>query len=145
MLDKGYGVIISECKFKEDAAATFMNHFALERNDQVYHAYAVFCDVNGYVWDDNEAKTAFAENFDDECTGFGLEGLVARVIDDAEFEGAEYFITRDDCLYVPAIVPVDNEDKQAMPTQKDIQKLLAEYLNPLLETPVSVGWVEVAE
>ena len=145
MLDKGYGVILSECKFKEDASVTILDYALNSGNDDLYHSYAVFCDNQGYAWDDEEAKRAFVECFDDEYTGCELEGLIARVIDDAEFDGAEYFITRDDCLYVSAEVPVDEEDKQAMPTQKDIQKLLAEYLNPLLETPVSVGWVEVSD
>lgn len=145
MFDKGYGCVLSNCSFKEDATVIILDNALNSGNDDLYHKYAVFCDNQGYAWDEEESKRAFVECFDDEYTGCGLEGLIARVIDDAEFDGAEYFITHDDCLYVSAEVPVDDEDRQAMPTQKEIQSLLAKYLNPLLEEPATIDWLEVSD
>ena len=51
-----------------------------------------------------------------------------------------------DCLiYVPADIPADDEAKEKMLTQKDIQRILSEYVNPLLEEPAEVKWYEVRD
>lgn len=145
MLDKGYGVDLGACKLRKDAALILMNDRYAVENDNVLHEFTVFCDNYGYHTDDDEAKREFVDMYGDESSGCCMEGLIARFINDREFDGADYFVGRDGCLYVLATIPVDDEDRQAMPTQKEIQSLLAKYLNPLLEEPATIDWLEVSD
>lgn len=144
MFDKGYGVVLSQCKFREDAPVILMQRFGLE-NDEILEQFHDFCGNYGHNMDDPDAMREFVGIYEDDFVGCDLGGLLARVINDAEFGGAEYFITRDCCLYVSAAVPVDDEDRKAMPTQKEIQSYLAAYMAPLLKEPAVIDWVEVEE
>lgn len=145
MPDKGYGVILDKCKFKEDAVLLLMDR-ALELNDEILDAYAVSCSNYGFSRDTAEAKRFFVENFtDDYGCGSDAEGLLARVIDDADFDGAEVFVSKDGCLYVQATVPADDEEKEILPTQEEIRNLLAIYLNPLLEEPAEICWLNISD
>ena len=144
MTDKGYGSILSNCTFKPDASCILMDQFALE-NDEILHEFYIFCENYGYSSTEAEAREDFVRSYEDDLVGYGMEGLLARVIDDAEFEGEEYFLYRDECIYVSAMIPVDEVDKQSMPTQKDIRTLLEKYLFPLLEAPAEVEWVDILD
>ena len=145
MPDKGYGVILAKCKFKEDAVLLLMDR-ALELNDDILDEFAILCSNYGFSQDTAEAKRFFAESFsDDYGCGSDAEGLLARVIDDAEFDGAEIFVSKDGCLYVQATVPADAEEKEIMPTQADVRDLLAKYLNPLLEEPAEICWLNISD
>ena len=146
-MEKGYGVITSKCEYKPNAVL-LLREKALE-NDDILHAFYVYCENYGFQTNEDDAWVSFVENYDDEViegtliTGSGFEGLIARVIDDAEFDGDEYFVCEDCCMYVPADIPFDEEEKQKMPTQKDIRTLLAKYMNPLLKSPVVVEWLDI--
>lgn len=145
MADKGYGVILEQCKFKSNAVEILMDRFALE-NDDILDDFAILCSNYGYYQEDAEAKRVFAESFHDRYgCGEDAEGLLARVIDDAEFDGHEIFVSKDGCLYVQAAVPANDEEKEIMPTQEEIREHLAKYLNPLLEEPAEVLWVTISD
>lgn len=143
MLEYGYGVNLSQEIFKEDAAVLLLDRAFDMGNDELYHKHTVFCDNYGYSFESLPGKGEFVQTFEDDYTGCGLGGLLARVINDAAFEGEDYFLYKDGCLYIKAEIPFDEEEKQAIPTVKDIQCLLAEYLNPLLNHPCSPCYVEV--
>lgn len=143
MLEYGYGVVFSQASFKEDAAALLLERAFDMGNDGLYHMHSIFCDNYGYSYDSRDGMKEYVEFFEDDYTGCGLGALLARVIDDAAFEGEDYFVFKDNCLYVKAEIPIDDEDKQRMPTVKDIQRLLSVYLNPLLESPCSPCYIEV--
>ena len=49
----------------------------------------------------------------------------------------------DQCLFVPARFPVDNADRLKWPTIREIQSILAEYLNPLLTEPVATEYLTI--
>ena len=66
MFDKGYGCVLNNCSFKEDATVIILDNALNSGNDDLYHKYAVFCDNQGYAWDEEESKRAFVECFDDE-------------------------------------------------------------------------------
>jgi len=145
MFDKGYGVDFGACKLRDDAALILMNDRYAVENDNILHSFTVFCDNYGYHTDDNDAKIEFVDWYADEFAGYGMEGLIARFINDKELGGADYFLGRNGCLYVQATVPLDDEDREGMPTQKEIQMLLAKYLEPLLLEPAVIEWVEIDE
>lgn len=142
MMEYGYGVVFSQESFKEDAAVLLLDKALDMGNDELYHKHEAFCDNYGYSFESQPGKEEFVDTFEDDNTGSGLGGLLARVINDADFDGADYFVCKDGCLYVKAGIPFDDEEKQAVPTVKDIQCLLSVYLNPLLNKPCSPCYVE---
>lgn len=144
-MEYGYGVILSQCSFVPDADVMLLDKALDMGNDEVYHKHTVFCDNYGYSYKSKPGKKEFVETYEDDYTGCGLVGMLARMINDADFDGEDFFVAKGGCLYVKAEIPVDDEDKQLMPTQRDIQMLLSLFLNPLLVQPCSPCHVEVLE
>lgn len=140
-MNNGYGVFFPDCKFADDAALTLMNGRYVMENDDVFRQYCTFCDNYGYHTDDPKAKAEFVGWFSDEYCGYGMPGLIARLINDLDFDGADYFYGEEDgFLGVIATVPVDDEEKQRMPTQNEVKNLLSHFLEPLLTEPAKFGW-----
>ena len=72
----------------------------------------------------------------------GLEALIADTINELEFGGELVFTYEDYILGVTAYIPEDEEDIKNYPTQKRIREIFAEYVNPLLEEPVTINWFD---
>ena len=134
-MDKGYGVVL-ECydgsDYVENASVKLCDMILASKCDWLKELYVKFCEENGFEHDDMEAKEEFVNQFEIDFIGDGFEGLLAEFINESEYEGRECFVYRDGCLYVSAQVPVDEDDKAFLPTQKDIQKVLDKYLAPML-------------
>ena len=145
MMEYGYGVILSQCKFVPDADEMLLDKALDMGNDELFHKHTIFCDNYGYSYNSKPGKKEFVATYEDDYTGSGLGGMLARVINDADFDGEDFFVTKGGCLYVKAEIPIDDEDKRNMPTQRGIQMLLTTFLNPLLKQPCSPCHVEVVD
>lgn len=84
-----------------------------------------------------------AYDLDESSEGTDELGMLAYYINNMLFGGKLVFQYEDGCLFVEARIPVDEADKKFMPTQKDIQQILALYLNPMLRHPVTVDHIEI--
>ena len=69
----------------------------------------------------------------------GIEGLIVELINDQYNDSV--FSYEDCCIFVQATLPVDKDDY--IPSQKEIRAILAKYLNPLIEEPITVGWYNI--
>ena len=142
-----YGVNLdySGARFKKDAAVLFMNLFYLT---DVYgqDAYRTYCEDGKLDPADDESKEEFVDSYENETfCSTGLEQLIADYINDHVFSHETVFRYEDCVLGVEPTIPDDEEDKKRLPTKKQIQEVLAEYLNPLLEEPLHIGWYGIYE
>ena len=147
MTDHGFGVILDgegTSEFKENACALLVDMIR-ESSVALSFEFEDYIKASDYTDSElDEPKIAFAEEFDDDEYGCGFEGLLAAFINEKEELEESWFVYRDSCLYIPARVPYDEESKNAMLTVKDIERILAQYLNPLLKNgPCSPTWVDV--
>ena len=76
---------------------------------------------------------------DDTTLTSGIEGLIVELINDQYNDSV--FSYEDCCIFVQATLPVDKADY--IPSQKEIRAILAKYLNPLIEEPITVGWYNI--
>ena len=147
MIDHGFGVILNgegTSEFRDDAPVSLVN-MILKSTCSLAMEFEDYFKENKYSYSEiDDAKIAFVKDFEDDEYGCGLEGLLATFINVNEVIEESLFIYRDSCLYVSAHIPYDEESKKEMLTVKDIERVLALYLNPLLKNgPCSPTWVDV--
>lgn len=128
---------------KPDAAKYVFEHYA---TDDLRDDFKEFCDENPDLVEDGTAVEVFVEEFEDDitCTS-GIEGFLVRCINDAESYKQHEFMYDDYCIYVGARIPEDGSDRQRMLTKADIRRVLAKYLNPILEAEAVVESLEIRD
>lgn len=140
-IDFGYGVDMSRARMKPDAAKYVFEHYA---TDDLRDDFKEFCEDNPEIVEDGTAVEVFVEEFEDDITcASGIEGFLVKCINDAECKKYSDFIYDDYCIYVGARIPANQTQKASMLTMEDIHKILAKYLNPILETELVVEYVEI--
>ncbi len=141
----GYGIDTSsdDFKLKPDAAKLL---WKMAKNiDWIEETYEAYCADKNLNPDDGYEE-AYIEDYENEfACSTGFEALLTDVIN--EFvDPAENPFVYDDCvIVVPATIPANDTEKTSMLTQQRIREILAEYINPLIEKPVVVGWYQVRE
>jgi len=86
----------------------------------------------------------FVEEYEsDICPERGLGAVLTAIINEKYFDNEKIFFFDDQCIYVPAYIPYDKEEKKRMPTQKKIKKVLSETMMSLTEEPVATDWFEI--
>lgn len=143
MTDYGYGVDMSRTEFIPNAAKYILEHFASEdlRGD-----FRAFCEDNPELVEDGEAEEIFIDEYEDDLTyASGIEAFIVRCINDNECPTADAFAYNDYCIYVGARIPANDEEKAKMLTQEDIRRILVKYLNPILESDVTVEFLEISD
>lgn len=143
MVDYGYGVDMSNAKFIDNAAHHLLRNFA---SAAVKQEFEDFCEDNPELVEDGTAEEVFVDEFEDDITcGSGIEGFIVRCINDNECPHADAFAYSNCCIYVGARIPANAEERAKMLTQEDIQGILAKYLNPILESELTVEFLEIYE
>lgn len=145
MQDKGFGIVTSNLHWKPDSNQLLISMIR-EKDPELYKEYEEFMEDSRGEFDFEEDATAdFLENWEEDNGMFsGYLGLLAFLINQEEYDGDDRFYYRDCCLYVSAMVPVNDDDRKTIPTQQEINKHLAAYLNPLLKEPVRAAeWLDI--
>lgn len=141
VVDFGYGIDMSRAKLKQGAAKYVFEHYA---TDDIRSEFEDFCADNQDLVEDGTAEEVFVEEYEDSLScANGIEVFIVRCINDIEFYKRDEFIYDDYCIYVGARIPEDDSDRQRMLTKADIHRILAKYLNPILETEVVVEHLEI--
>ena len=142
-VDFGYGVDMSRVKFKSGAARYIFEHYA---NDDIRNEFASFCEDNQDLVEDDTAVETFVEEYEDPITwASGIEGFLVRCINNAECKDYNDFAYDDYCIYVGARIPADEVQKSSLLTMEDIRRILAKYLNPVLEAEAIVESLEIRD
>lgn len=133
-IEHGYGTMLTENEFADDAAYRFLSELMLDWVHQMY--VEKFSDSSGrpFALTGITAK-AFAEDYVSEDNGVGLPALIVDTINSFHGLTSYGFKYADNCIYVAAAVPIDAKDKNEMLTQKNIDQMLSRYLDPLLADP----------
>ncbi len=137
----GYGVNLSKTTFKPNATKYLWEK--AKDIDWIKEEYETYCDENEL--DPNTGFVEFVEEYQNDTTlNEGMEAFLAdvlKIVNVAE----QPFIYDDFCLVVPATVPINDAEKSSMLTQQEIREILAEFLNPILEEPITVEWLNICE
>ncbi len=116
-----------------------------EKIDCIKEMYDEYCQDNG-LDQDIESREGFIDDYENDTTyNTGLEALLVDVINEEIDPVEKPFVYDDYIIGVPATLPVNDAEKASMLTQQRIREILAEYLNPLIETPVVISWYTIAE
>ena len=144
MTELGYGMRYDNASWKKTANKDFF-HSRAKKVQWIADMYRDYCEAYA-LSPEGGFEDEFVDDYENDTFLWnGLTGMVTDVINDAEFGGITVFRDGDHCIYVAAGIPVDDEMKLRMPTQKDIRRILCEYVNPLLEEPAMVMWHEVRD
>ena len=141
----GYGIDTSsdDFKLKPDAAKRL---WEMAKNiDWVKESYQDYCFDNDLDPDGGFEEDYIEDYEDDNTYNTGFEALLTDVINELVDPVEKPFVYDDCVIVVPATIPANDTEKASMLTQQKIREILAEYVNPLIEEPVVVGWYQVAE
>lgn len=127
----GFGVITEDACVREDAPKLFYDMASDSVKELFREAYG-----HSEYHDDFKFFLDGYEN-DTYCWS-GFEAALVDTINECEFCGNAVFRFEDLCIYVEPYIPENREDVRV--TQEEIRKILAKYLDPLLEDPLSIGW-----
>lgn len=145
MTDFGYGVDLSTSKVQWRAGyQKIVYEQAVKHEDLRVNWEDFCCDKDPSLPADEESIAEWVDTYEDDTGNWsGAEGLLAAIINLDKFDGEGIFAYEDQCLFVPARIPVDNADRLKWPTIREIQSILAEYLNPLLTEPVATEYLTI--
>ena len=142
----GYGIDTSSDNFKlkENAAEKLWKK--VKDIDLLMDDYEEYCAANDLDSKESESFEIYVENYEDEDSLFaGFEALLVAVINEEIDPPTRPFTYDDYCIVVPAGIPADDKEKAAMLTQQRIREILAEYVNPLIEEPVVITWLNISD
>lgn len=141
IVDFGYGVDTSRVEFKQDAAKYILKNLA---SQEVLDEFEGYCADNADLVEDGTAEEMFVEEYEDSVSyATGIFGLIVRCINDNECGGADIFEYDDYCVYLGARIPANDAEKAKMLTQEDVRRILAKYLNPILQCDVSIEHLSI--
>ncbi|MBQ7428382.1 hypothetical protein [Butyrivibrio sp.] len=153
---EAYGIDMSTAQLKPDAAIGIMTEII--NNHERYDRGSIMNIWDEFVEDGKEdseqgydENLSVAENYEnfmeyyknEDTDNAGIEGLIADFLNEKYHGGRYVYCYEDYCIVVAATIPVDEEEKNFLPTQADIQRELAETVGPLLEEPVTVKWLDI--
>lgn len=141
MIDYCYGVDMSRVRFIPNFAKYILEHFATE---ELLTRFKDFCEDYPQLVENGEAEEFFIVEYTDNSPyASGIAAFLVRCINDNECPTANAFSYKDYCLGVKARIPANDEEKAKMLTQEDIRRILVKYLNPILESDVTVEFLEI--
>ena len=136
----GYGCRTDIIKWKSDAYKTLLE--MVKKDIYIKKEFEDYFKENKSKFENEvDCFEYWSENVFEGDTNLvsGIEGIVVELINNQYHETV--FTYEDCCIFVQATIPIDEDDY--VPTQKEIREVLAKYLNPLIEEPVTVGWYDV--
>ena len=138
----GYGIVEDDLKWRDDADQILVDRYV--RTGELADDYLEYCQENDLDVDSLEAKEEYVADYEN-TTFFwaGREGLLTDVINNERFGNEVIFRNEDYAIYVEAYIPVDEDDRAKYPTQIEIQKILAEYLQGLTTEPATFEWLTI--
>lgn len=145
MFNIGYGVCLSNLQFKKDAAYLLLSQ---HMTDYILEQYTEMFETSDGEPAMLTAETAeaFAKDYqNDETLAHGLPALIVDIINEERNLIRYPFTYEDQCIYIQATVPIDAEDRNAMLSQKDIQRIFAEYLQPLVEQNFKCDFLDIID
>ena len=128
----GYGVCLSNLEFKENAAYLLLKHHMTDTLMDKYKETFETNDGNYAMLTPTTAEIFAKEYQNDKTLATGLPAMIVEIINEERNLVHHPFTYEDQCIYVQASIPIDIDDKNTMLTQKDIQRILREYLNPII-------------
>ena len=135
----GFGVVMDNAKWKDDAGKTLVKGYGF-----VSEEYGTYCKDN-----DLDPKGGFEDEFIQDYQtdegDLGPEHLLTDIINNEKFGGREVFIYRDSVIHVPATIPKNAKEKENLPTQEDITRILKKYLEPVLASEVETDWFDIED
>ena len=141
----GYGIDLSSDDFKFKPTAEDILWEKAEGINWVLDAYSGYCQYNE-LDPEGGFYREFIEDYENNMTlHTGIEAFLADVINELVDPVEKPFIYDDFVLCVPATIPKNEAEKASMLTQDQIRDILAEYVNPLIEKPVTVDWYKICE
>jgi ATP-dependent protease Clp ATPase subunit len=141
----GYGICLDNVQFKPDAAYLLLSQ---HMTDIILEQYTELFETSdgAPAMLTPQTADAFAKEYqNDETCARGLPALIVDIINEERDFIRHPFTYEDQCIYIPATVPIDNEDRDAMLTQKDIQRILSEYLTPLVTESFECNYLDITE
>ncbi len=141
----GYGIDTSSDDFKLKPNAAKLLWEKAKNIGWIEEGYEDYCHDNDL--DPNGGfEGEYIEDYENEYTyNTGLEALLTDVINEFVDSVEKPFVYDDYVIIVPATIPANDAERASMLTQQKIREILAEYVNPLIEDPVVVGWYQVSE
>ena len=140
-----YGIDCSKVQWKGDASVIMVDTYA-KRNESFWKDYLTYCEDQEYDPEDPDSKSAWIDDYFNDCYLWeGYEGFLTDVINHECFDGETEFCYEDYILGVRAYIPEGDEDMTKIPTKKKIREILAAYVNPLIEEPVTIEWYDIRE
>ena len=131
----GYGCYLDSLTIKEKGA------FSADA-EKIFNLFpeSLKCDYED-EWDsckkDYESEMEFFDEFimeyEDGNGGFGIECLIARLINENEFKGRPVVVGEEMCIYAPLFFPETEKDREKIPLQKDLKKAFEKYLSLFYE------------
>ena len=135
----GYGCRTDIIKWKPDAYKVLRE--MVRKDEYLEKEFETYSKEESGFDNESDCFEYWAENvFENDTTLVsGIEGILIELINNQYHE--EIFTYEDCCIFVQATIPIDEDDY--VPTQKEIREVLARYLSPLIEEPITVGWYDV--
>ena len=145
MTDFGYGVDLSTSKVQWKAGYQNAVFEQAVKHEDLRDSWEDCCCVKDPSFAADEERVAeWVDTYEDDTGNWsGAEGLLVAIINLDKFDGEDIFVYEDQCLFVPARIPVDDADRLKRPTIREIQSILADYLNPLLTEPVTTEYLTI--
>ncbi len=136
-----YGIDLSAVKWKPDSDNTIMERFL--SHDDNKKAFEEWLSEDDGIQDDSIGRSYFVDEYENETYLWAdIEGMITDLINREKCNDV-VFHYEDYILGVYATLPANKDDK--IISQAEIAEILAEYLNPLIEEPVSIQWYDIRE
>ena len=145
MTDFGYGADLSSSKVRWKPGYQRTVYELAIKHEDLKAQWEDFCwDIDLMFAPSDETIADWVDTYEDDTGNWsGAEGLLTSIINREKFGNEDIFVYEDLCLFVPARIPTDDADRLKRPTMLEIQSILADYLNPLLEEPISIEFLEI--
>lgn len=142
-IEKGYGIRLdTNFQPKNDAATLLVDRIINAKDSAILADYKEYCKDNSLDENDVEAKESFVDDYENEQTcGSGLEQLAVDFINEEKFDNEQVFVYEDCTICVLAYIP--KEKNTILPSQEDIRRIIADYINPLIKEPVDIEWLQI--
>ena len=154
--EEGYGIECSLVKWKSDVKEIIINELIPQTTEIARRLGQWKLDKKKHKDYEGMSEEEFDEAINDLFVeGYaytfnhtaGMEVLIADIINEIESLDVEItaFHFNDDCLYVPASIPINDYDKEKFLTQVRIDEILSKYMSLLADEPAEIKWHKIRD
>lgn len=131
----GFGCYLDDLHIRTDEG--WRNKFKEAFPASIREEYDDLWEANKSEYEDDEES--FFDDFvfeDINSFGYGgIEGLLARMINEGEFDGKEVMTGQELCLYATPRFPEYEHERDKMPLWRDLLEIIDKYIHLVYEDP----------